>query len=278
MQESAKASSLAKCQIGVDMPPKVDRNLKCGSRTLVVANSGGKLTKAQDHYIRNVAKLIELFTTPYQAMTILEFDPLLFTVMPEVFNENEFIIVLDKPTNIACIGRRTSIYDIESLESFCHVDGYVKTSGDDPTYSPRYTGIVVFKVTYIYGDSLVLGGIHFHHLTAKSWYTKMPAVHAGTSFKESYRHILDKLARLVIQFEMQVLLGDFNQSLTRISNELQKRGVSALLRAFAPRLKDDLPDADPPVISMTNLMNAESGNFDCLAAFSLVECTVRSFD
>ena len=117
MQESAKASSLTKCQIDVDMPPKVDRNLQCGSTTLVVANSGGKLIKAQDHYIRNVAKLIEVFTTPYQAMMIMEFDPLLFTVMPEVFNENEFIIVIDKPTNIACIGRRTSIYDIEILES-----------------------------------------------------------------------------------------------------------------------------------------------------------------
>jgi hypothetical protein len=275
-------SESIKCRIEADMPPKIDRTLKCGSRTLVVANSGSKLVKAKDHYLRNVAKLLELFTTPFQAMTIMEFDPQIFSILPGVFSEHEFIVVVDVPTSIACVGRKTSVQSIEVLESFNHTDGYVKNAGDgsnEPTYSPRHTGIVVFKVTYNFGDSIVIGGIHFHHMTAKSWYSKMPAVHAGTSFKTSFHDIFDKLAQLTTVHEMKILLGDFNRSLTKVSAELQKRGVSALLRAFAPRPVEDTAEGDcfarndAPVISMTETMQNESDDFDCLAAFSLIPCT-----
>ena len=66
-----------------ELPPHKVRDKNKAHRALLVNNAGSLLKNPSNSWIRNVAKIIDMFTTPYQVMAVSEWDPELFNVLPE---------------------------------------------------------------------------------------------------------------------------------------------------------------------------------------------------
>ncbi len=134
---------------------------------------------------------------------------------------------------IAVWGRITSVAQIEILWEGAQ-------RGESKKAGQTDMGIVkIHFCEFMHLPPIRVLCIHFHHDVAKAWYN-----HKG---KMSYDKVFDILAQACIVHEVEFLIGDWNQALARVTEEMQSRNVVAFLRSY--RLWPD-------------------GTFDCLGIFS----------